>query len=1772
MNNLRTASAAAPAPANLANLAHVNNAPTGDAYSNQELFNALIQLNWMGDDQFIFQIEDDQSSKVEIGDCVYTIRKTNIPLLIQQVKNHWAKWKASLDFTAISVTAEQLCKMGWDGDSLDEFLFQGNDNSNSIVLYKDIYFQNSDLLCIQQLVLLKLTERMGLQGLVQAGSSSSNEQYVYYPVGRLRSSQEMIRDSILSLALELIKNGWNGEDEQIFQETNDNNVFSVLIGGQAHLVAENDIPIVKKTVKEYLAYYHRAKSQFESQQNEPNQGIPASEEDDDPIASEPVYSELSLMEMFDPDRAAQALYDAGWRGQDDSVFIDDEDFFLLESHKLAFDKKDLPLIRKKVCELCAKKESPATSHQDIPFAFAGAKVEVPTTAMQSASSTSAPKQSNPAPENIVRKRTADSIVRRASNALETNSEELRRQLNGFKNPYLLLHLAKKLESFITNLNDAELKELLMACLEIEAMARDSWDVKRVDKWFLFFNDNRFPMEIKRQFLSYITSLIQTHCPEGRIQPQSNDAIKTSVRPFVQLLRTAADAHTVEIGNWKYFTMLLQIPGFMSLSISNFKKLIDIINQGNPDLLRDFVDLLHNSRALDIRQLERELAGLCTDDEDDDELSLKDFLGEIVQTKPAISRGLFRAWNHPPEFFHNRVLQIREPGGVSYVGTVLRCKKENGNKVMTLSCYDQAEIRIDRTSTSGCHVVLTQRCPLPKLWEAVYGGSLSNGDPIYVVQSQDPDRIPAISLGGYRLLNIQKRSGKRTGVTFIQVTLIDEKTNEERYTLLMTRGKENNSVRVIRRESHGRKFRPVDLTMEEFNRSFKLLKTQDIILMGITEDNAENALQLMDGTNEELNRLRVLEDIKEELITIRHDLMREENEELLAALLSNLVENKLQNIAFSVLDQFPTDIGERVRRLNKKYYDELKTDRTVGNILRQVVLEANYANHIDKESNVSMARTLQLLSGAFTHVDAMDKKDLVLFMGNTGAGKSTSINYLLGTKLRRSCNQVGEEVVRVVMSEEAEQELPVEAAQELPVIGQSIGMSETLYAQGFHVRNVASNNNNVLFTDCAGVDDTRGDGHILCSLLSLDEAVRVAKSILSIVVVIPAATFLSDRGNGIIDLIKSLQERFPTILAPENRKSVFFLVTKRNQVNDEVLVNIKNGERFRQHIQELEGQIATLKQSGVEEDSLEVEAIRVKLEIWTALLDMLGDPRDVSTSQFDYIDIENSHRRNLLVSKYVQRPSPINKKEYSRALKGVDLQQKFTECVELSAHTWVDLIFEEYLSVLPMKIESVEKKVLTTERDLGSLQEEKAGQEQRIEVLKGQNSTLQTEIDRLKSEFDPASLELAPDGAAQSAENLDPSLRQTAGNKWGTLRTERKNLEEILGKVKKYESGIPRSAARCTEFELEIKRAKTDLRKIKTKIEQLREGETTQCLFKDVYKADKITKLTYWTHGARKKAHARGEVAANDRNKHKVIWINPRTWKGKISDIAIIERGYRLVPKDPGQRMEFINAELEAGSRMAVGGFVASVEGVSCRIDLKCNPCKDDTKVAYGYSMNFRGDGTIPWIKIHYTVPNHVLNRAAIINLISDKHQLEKRITSLTLDLHEETRRKKGKEKRFEFWKQEKINAESKVELLVHQGIIIELRARLRSKEEELVQNQQEIGRLTVEIGVLDESIAILQTTAKSTRKILRDLNVKLRNIAIIIINEWGSAVLLRRFAVLIEEPTAQDKKSTKGKNKFETWSTCQKFIETFDKNQQPILENIERKFGFRILSPLIDIK
>ncbi len=174
----------------------------------------------------------------------------------------------------------------------------------------------------------------------------------------------------------------------------------------------------------------------------------------------------------------------------------------------------------------------------------------------------------------------------------------------------------------------------------------------------------------------------------------------------------------------------------------------------------------------------------------------------------------------------------------------------------------------------------------------------------------------------------------------------------------------------------------------------------------------------------------------------------------------------------------------------------------------------------------------------------ENKEVVLLVGTTGSGKSTIVNYLMGSKLELTINEFGEQQVNVA-----------------PGYKEYAKIGHTMNAETQWPKIDLEQAFKYAYCDCPGFDDNRGGQQLMLNSINMKKAINSSKTIKAVIVVIDYKTLEVNKGNS---FRKVLQTISCLLDQPEkNENSIYFVFNKVPENKDQKFIinklkNIKQG--------------------------------------------------------------------------------------------------------------------------------------------------------------------------------------------------------------------------------------------------------------------------------------------------------------------------------------------------------------------------------------------------------------------------------------------------------------------------------------------------------------------------------------------------------------------------------------------------------------------------------------
>jgi len=222
--------------------------------------------------------------------------------------------------------------------------------------------------------------------------------------------------------------------------------------------------------------------------------------------------------------------------------------------------------------------------------------------------------------------------------------------------------------------------------------------------------------------------------------------------------------------------------------------------------------------------------------------------------------------------------------------------------------------------------------------------------------------------------------------------------------------------------------------------------------------------------------------------------------------------------------------------------------------------------MEKISNIKLNKIEDLVEKAYQKAESVRDKDIAIIIGLTGAGKTTLIHYLMGDEMEKILDKKTKR--RKIQSKSRK----INDSNDSNEDNQTA--SKTLFSEGYSQENVR-----FCYCDTPGFLDTRSLEERICTSVSIEMAVKLAKSIKGIIIVLEITTLQTVRGKLFKELSKILSILFKDPV--EIFSSVQFLITNidRSEYANDSKEDVKEFiiEMLEEHFKTVMGDISEIKE-------------------------------------------------------------------------------------------------------------------------------------------------------------------------------------------------------------------------------------------------------------------------------------------------------------------------------------------------------------------------------------------------------------------------------------------------------------------------------------------------------------------------------------------------------------------------------------------------------------------
>lgn len=1176
--------------------------------------------------------------------------------------------------------------------------------------------------------------------------------------------------------------------------------------------------------------------------------------------------------------------------------------------------------------------------------------------------------------------------------------------------------------------------------------------------------------------------------------------------YFQKIQEISEKPNSPIEMYNELSFFFNLTFVKNLENLHVKSIIKFISKEELENLRDYFAEMSN-----IDELKDELRYMKY------QYNLNTLLSELIENKPKKKDDILYLWEQSDDYFINKTFNMEDPLTGVQINGIIKTIRRKGNEYR-FNIQDKHRVRIEKINAQIKIEYYTKS--QTKIINALKEMSEVNEKfEIMPAPGANGKLNEYLEIGKYKICgNFQNNSWRWKKILGRVISCCKNKFSYklelEESQVIISKNIQNNSYENPRKVGN-----------KEMDSKYVVLKR----MRGNIKLNSHNelayCLKIIDMTDDNALKAIHLQSITEKTEGLRLKLLIEEFRGMLYEFIDDLIQNKLKKISGHLFENYP-NFSNYVKEIcddNLKYLDRRIDYKELA---KNLMIEALYSHTIGKIKSLEIARTMELLKESYIHLDKIKGKNLIFFIGNTGSGKSCTVNFFLGTELISFINRVGEKVYDVDKKNAPRGNYPI--------IGQSLGESETLYAQGYPLPKF----NNFCLTDCPGFNDTRGGHYELCTNISIDTAVTSSSSIHCIVLVMSVQSFLLDRANPVYELAVTVKERFSELFkkdSAENSK-LFIAVTKSSYVNSAILKKIKDGTRFNELYKESINKLNEL-QSNPDSDPYQIEMVRKRSEVWHTFKKIHEEER------IDFIDLLNNKRSEVIIQKYINSKGSLNKRFYCQFMESPEIKHKFGSCISMSTHTWTTLIINRYLFEIPSLIKGFNEQIRIIKKKIEDIEKDTEKKNQMIKINNDEifkNETLIKSLNKLLHSGEGDSKEILKNLGKQinvvTSEHIE-NLRSNIASKENDLKKENKKIEELKSSVKKLQKEI---------IDLEIEKRRLEAEKDNLLVGFHKEVIYEYCCDPESTATIRTIRDSCLDEAFNEMRELREDEILSREN------VKIKDLRGEYSITIRIKKNYRLVPEKPEDRKYF-----EMYNNFGED-YVATITSSKIRPDFKTKVNIEGNFVMYRFYEIFDDSGDLPCMKIEWKVPNLSYNEHEIINKISDIKNLEEKINRCERSLDQP-----------EYGENAEIaKCENKIQAINReiQNIKTELEKEEKvKKKEELKKNiiEKEVDckkrieecKLIIKNNLLNieankKEIDIQNNRIKAEESNLENVLIQKKHLALIIVTQSEIATVIYRFSKIIIS-NLNPLISTKDKDVLKN---CAEFQELYNRSFETILK------------------
>ncbi len=487
----------------------------------------------------------------------------------------------------------------------------------------------------------------------------------------------------------------------------------------------------------------------------------------------------------------------------------------------------------------------------------------------------------------------------------------------------------------------------------------------------------------------------------------------------------------------------------------------------------------------------------------------------------------------------------------------------------------------------------------------------------------------------------------------------------------------------------------------------------------------------------------------------------------------------------------------------------------------------------------------------------------------------------------------------------------------------------------------------MLCDLPGFHDTRGLGYDLSAALSVTRAIKHARSVKGVVLVIPFGSIFLERGNAFIDAFNNLQEMFVNGfrgLSAGERQAIHLVISQSKDADTDKVTFTGMIESFCAETRTL------MLAAGGRDDNLQI-----RMDIWLLVQSMLAAKKVL------FVNVCNSFQKTQFLAACAAGVgvAPIAKCQFTEVFERGSYQKAFSDTLQRSLSIWHKLLLQRYLDDIPTSQQQDRDFIAKKREEIFSMEASNVECVLSVETRNASIANYRKRLEQLRA--------MTSESDLQSIADSD-IMAEFAAEGCNAVNAKCLELVDLADKTVACEAQMELKRAAVRDKKRAIRVLQLEVKNAEEKIASLSRGNVVISLAERNFDAAGDLHLSAWKEGALEAVHAEvREVRDDDFIAGWQQTFCCGMYTGVVNCTRYIAKEFRLVPHVGGDQLDAFYSGRRVSSDRGGGLYwVATLRGHNARLadgPYKPKAAPGGKAMVYSIELTFEGPGRpLPWYR------------------------------------------------------------------------------------------------------------------------------------------------------------------------------------------------------------------